>query len=64
MNEINSEMLKTFREEGIEDTPTNRLSFLMGLVDAWEEDTSSNPLKKLYVWRVKSEIHRLRLILS
>lgn len=40
---ITAEMLNAFEENGIDDTPENRLVFLMGLDQAWKELVEEKP---------------------
>ena len=60
IEEINEAMLDEFKTHGIEDTTTNRMDFLYGLLDAWREDPFTSIEKSLYVLALNLEIARLR----
>lgn len=47
--EITEFMVTSLKEGGFEDTPENRLAFLTGLKQAWDEDTDSSIEKSLYM---------------
>lgn len=61
IDEIYEFVLPEMESLKIEDTTENRISFLMGLSDAWKEDTDRCLEKTLYQLALTSEINCLRL---
>jgi hypothetical protein len=59
--EIETAMLNELRLHGFEDSPENRLDFLLGLRDGWREDTSKSLEKSLYMLALELMISRLML---
>ena len=68
LTEVNTFMLETFQTHNIEDTTENRITFLEGLWDSWNEQSEDDlPIKQaldkmLYMLAVHSELVRLRFL--
>ena len=60
IQDIYDEALPEMAKNGIEDTPENRIAFLTGMMEAWEEDPAENPLKTMWVFALSVELTRLR----
>lgn len=58
---IEDAMLAEFTSQGIEDTPTNRHDFLLGLRDGWLEDDDKSLEKSLYMFTINTMISMLAL---
>lgn len=60
IEDINELMLETFAEDDISDTPENRLDFLQGLRNIWDElpaeDEEEKSAKALYKMALLTEI--------
>lgn len=54
-------VLPEMKKNNIEDTTENRLAFLQGLLDAWEEDPERSVEKSIFMLAVQSEIQLLKL---
>ncbi len=61
IEEIYEFMLPEMKKNNIEDTTENRLLFLQGLQDAWNEDPEASLEKVFYKLAVQSEIALLML---
>jgi hypothetical protein len=66
IEEINNAMLSEFKTHQIEDTIENRIVFLTGLQDGWNEDTDvldfdQQAEKSLYQMALSAEIFGLQL---
>ena len=64
IEEIYKFVLQEMKDNNIDDTPQNRVEFLQGLHDSWEEDEEVNLEKSFYMLAVQTEIFRLELELS
>lgn len=64
IEEIYEFVLPEMESLKIEDTTENRISFLMGLSDAWKEDTDRCIEKTLYQLALIGELNRLRIKLT
>ena len=64
IEEIYKFVLQEMKDNNIDDTPQNRVEFLQGLYDSWEEDEEVNLEKTFYMLAVQTEIFRLELELS
>jgi hypothetical protein len=60
IDELNALMLNEFDQNEIEDTLTNRITFLNGVRDAWDEDTSKSLEKAACLLELTVEINRLQ----
>jgi hypothetical protein len=60
-DEIVDWMLTELQAHGFDDTPENRLAFLQGLQQAWEEDTDVELEKILYQIALNGEIIVLQM---
>jgi hypothetical protein len=60
IDELNALMLNEFDQNEIEDTLTNRITFLNGVRDAWDEDTSKSLEKAECSLELTVEINRLQ----
>ena len=64
IEEIYKFVLQEMKDNNIDDTPQNRVEFLQGLHDSWEEDEEVNLEKTFYMLALQTEIFRLELELS
>ena len=64
IEEIYKFVLQEMKDNNIDDTPQNRVEFLQGLYDSWEEDEEVNLEKTFYMLALQTEIFRLELELS
>jgi len=64
IEEIYKFVLQEMKDNNIDDTPQNRVEFLQGLYDSWEEDEEVNLEKTFYMLALQTEIFRLELDLS
>jgi hypothetical protein len=64
IEEIYEFALQEMKDNNIDDTPQNRVEFLKGLYDSWEEDEDVSLEKTFYMLALQTEIFRLELDLS
>jgi hypothetical protein len=64
IEEIYEFALPEMKENNIDDTPQNRVEFLQGLYDSWEEDEDVSLEKTFYMLALQVELFRLELDLS
>ena len=58
---IEEAMVQEMTEQGIDDTPENRLAFLTGLQEGWREDPSTSLEKSMYLVTISLMITRYRI---
>jgi hypothetical protein len=61
MQEIYDTVLPDMAAHDIEDTIPNRIAYLSGLQDAWNEDTTKSPEKSMYTMALAFELLNLKL---
>jgi hypothetical protein len=61
IEEIYEFVLGEMKDHDIEDTTENRIAFLQGMYEAWEEDSDISIEKTFYQMALHSEITMLKL---
>ena len=64
IEEIYEFALPEMKANGIDDTTENRIAFLTGIANAWEEDSDISLEKTFYKLALQSEISTLELKLT